>query len=53
MRLEARVDSRALTARTGGETRQLAFSTAETMNETAKAIQEEQRVNLDKKFYEP
>jgi hypothetical protein len=23
------------------------------MNETAKAIQEEQRVNLDKKFYEP
>lgn len=50
MRINVKIDTRALKARTQREAKRLAFSTAQALNETAKEIQTAERVNLDRKF---
>ena len=50
MRLNVKIDTRALKARTLREAKRLAFSTAQALNETAKEVQREERANLDRKF---
>jgi len=50
MRINVKIDTSALKARTKREAKRLAFSTAQALNETAKEIQTAERVNLDRKF---
>lgn len=50
MRINVKIDTKALKARTQREAKRLAFSTAQALNETAKEIQTAERVNLDRKF---
>jgi hypothetical protein len=50
MKINVKIDTSALKARTHREAKRLAFSTAQALNETAKEIQTAERVNLDQKF---
>jgi hypothetical protein len=50
MRIDVKIDTSALKARTEREAKRLAFNTAQALNETAKEIQTAERVNLDRKF---
>jgi hypothetical protein len=50
VRINVKIDTKALKARTEREAKRLAFSTAQALNETAKEIQTAERVNLDRKF---
>jgi hypothetical protein len=50
MKINVKIDTKALKARTEREAKRLAFSTAQALNETAKEIQTAERVNLDRKF---
>jgi hypothetical protein len=50
MRIDVKFDTSALKAKTERETKRLAYNTAQALNETAKAVQLEERANLDRKF---
>lgn len=50
MRVDVKIDTSGLKLRIPRERRRLAFNTAQALNETAKAIQTAERVNLDRKF---
>ncbi len=50
MKINVKIDAKALKARTQREARRLAFSTAQALNETAKEVQTAERVQLDRTF---
>ncbi len=50
MKINVKIDTKALKARTQREARRLAFSTAQALNETAKEIQTAERIQVDRTF---
>lgn len=50
MRIDVKFDTSALKVKTDREIKRLAYNTAQALNETAKAVQLEERANLDRKF---
>jgi len=50
MRIDVKFDTSALKVKTEREIKRLAYNTAQALNETAKAVQLEERANLDRKF---
>ncbi|MCI0620296.1 MAG: hypothetical protein L0387_01240 [Acidobacteria bacterium] len=50
MKINVKIDTKALKATTQREARRLAFSTAQALNETAKEVQTAERVQLDRTF---
>lgn len=50
MRLDVKIDTSALRAKTEREIKNLGYSTAQAINKVAQEIQNEERVNLDRKF---
>jgi hypothetical protein len=50
MKIDCKIDTSALAAKTDREIKRLAYNTAQALNETAKAVQLQERANLDQKF---